>query len=197
MSAGWFVSVLSSYRFKWHRLTWFSFRPKLFRWFCVQWLINGVNGVVHWSGLQSVSYLLQSTCTCQFVRWVIFVVFVDMATAKTDVTQSSSLSPYKWLTFASMYVGYTLSVVNRKCFSFALPAIISSLHLEKDDVGMIHFTFSFSQWCDHCLLLSALYFFCEKNNLILLCIVCMWLMEILATNESSFKEKLVKTHLYF
>ena len=51
------------------------------------------------------------------------------------VSESGSMALYKWLTFGSMYVGYTLTVVNRKSFSFALPAIISSLHLTKDDIG--------------------------------------------------------------
>ena len=34
-----------------------------------------------------------------------------------------------------MYVGYTLAVFNRKCFSFAMPAIMQSLHLDKDQLG--------------------------------------------------------------
>ena len=46
-----------------------------------------------------------------------------------------SLSVYKWLTFVSMYVGYTLIVFNRKSFTFALPAIIASIRLDKDDAG--------------------------------------------------------------
>ena len=48
---------------------------------------------------------------------------------------TSSLSVYKWLTFVSMYVGYTLIVFNRKSFTFALPAIIASVSLAKDDAG--------------------------------------------------------------
>ena len=41
---------------------------------------------------------------------------------------------YKWTTFVSMYVGYTLTVLNRKSFSFCLPAIIQE-GLDKDDLG--------------------------------------------------------------
>ena len=48
-----------------------------------------------------------------------------------------SLSVYKWLTFVSMYVGYTLIVFNRKSFTFALPAIIASINLDKDDAGKL------------------------------------------------------------
>jgi len=46
-----------------------------------------------------------------------------------------SLAVYKWLTFVSMYVGYTLVVFNRKSFTFALPAIMASISLGKDDAG--------------------------------------------------------------
>jgi len=46
-----------------------------------------------------------------------------------------SLSVYKWLTFVSMYVGYTFIVFNRKSFTFAMPAIIASINLDKDDAG--------------------------------------------------------------
>jgi sugar phosphate permease len=42
---------------------------------------------------------------------------------------------HKWTTFAAMYVGYTLIVLDRKSFSFALPAIMNDLHLDKDDLG--------------------------------------------------------------
>jgi len=48
-----------------------------------------------------------------------------------------SLSVYKWLTFVSMYVGYTLVVFNRKSFTFALPAIMASVSLDKDDAGEV------------------------------------------------------------
>jgi len=48
---------------------------------------------------------------------------------------AGSLSLYKWLTFVSMYVGYTLIVFNRKSFTFAMPAIIASVGLDKDDAG--------------------------------------------------------------
>ena len=41
----------------------------------------------------------------------------------------------KWGTFASMYVGYTLVVLNRKSFSFALPAIMTEGKLDKGDLG--------------------------------------------------------------
>jgi len=34
-----------------------------------------------------------------------------------------------------MYVGYTLVVFNRKSFTFAMPAIIASVGLDKDDAG--------------------------------------------------------------
>ena len=48
---------------------------------------------------------------------------------------TGSLLVYKWLTFVSMYVGYTLVVFNRKSFTFAMPAIIASVGLDKDDAG--------------------------------------------------------------
>ena len=41
----------------------------------------------------------------------------------------------KWTTFASMYLGYTLVVLNRKSFSFALPAIMHEGKLDKGDLG--------------------------------------------------------------
>jgi len=50
---------------------------------------------------------------------------------------TGSLSVYKWLTFVSMYVGYTLVVFNRKSFTFALPAIMASANLDKDDAGRL------------------------------------------------------------
>ena len=43
---------------------------------------------------------------------------------------------YKWTTFVSMYAGYTLAVFNRKSFSFAMPAIMSNLDLDKDQLGL-------------------------------------------------------------
>jgi len=54
---------------------------------------------------------------------------------------TGSLSVYKWLTFVSMYVGYTLIVFNRKSFTFALPAIIASISLDKDDAGEMLLSF--------------------------------------------------------
>jgi len=48
-----------------------------------------------------------------------------------------SIAVYKWLTFVSMYVGYTLVVFNRKSFTFALPAIMASVSLDKDDAGRL------------------------------------------------------------
>ena len=42
---------------------------------------------------------------------------------------------HKWSTFLVMYVGYTLTILNRKAFSFALPAIVKDLALDKDDLG--------------------------------------------------------------
>jgi len=42
---------------------------------------------------------------------------------------------HKWSTFVVMYVGYTLIVLNRKSFTFAMPAIMNDLHLNKDDLG--------------------------------------------------------------
>jgi len=54
---------------------------------------------------------------------------------------TGSLAVYKWLTFVSMYVGYTLIVFNRKSFTFALPAIIASVNLDKDDAGRMFLTF--------------------------------------------------------
>ena len=53
-------------------------------------------------------------------------------------TQSGSTAKFyfhKWTTFAAMYVGYTLIVLDRKSFSFALPAIMNDLNLDKDDLG--------------------------------------------------------------
>ncbi|KAK2146144.1 hypothetical protein LSH36_629g01017 [Paralvinella palmiformis] len=44
---------------------------------------------------------------------------------------------HKWSTFVVMYVGYTLIVLNRKSFTFAMPAIMNDLHLNKDDLGLI------------------------------------------------------------
>lgn len=41
---------------------------------------------------------------------------------------------YKWSTFVSMYIGYTVNMLSRKSFSFALPAIIQD-GLDKDDLG--------------------------------------------------------------
>ena len=41
----------------------------------------------------------------------------------------------KWSIFACMYAGYTLYVINRKAFSFATPALVEELDLEKDDLG--------------------------------------------------------------
>ena len=46
---------------------------------------------------------------------------------------------YKWGTFASMYLGYTLIVLNRKSFSFALPAVINEGRLDKGDLGTYNF----------------------------------------------------------
>jgi len=54
---------------------------------------------------------------------------------------TGSLSVYKWLTFVSMYVGYTLVVFNRKSFTFSMPAIIASVSLDKDDAGEMLSTF--------------------------------------------------------
>ena len=71
-------------------------------------------------------------------------------TSNRSEVLSGSLSLYRWLTFVSMYVGYMMSVVNRKCFSFALPAIINSLHLEKDDAGKKVFMYN-----PHVIILSA------------------------------------------
>lgn len=57
----------------------------------------------------------------------------------------------KWMTFWSMYVGYTLAVFNRKCFSFAMPAIMQSLHLDKDQLGLIsssqNLAYTISKFC--------------------------------------------------
>jgi MFS transporter, OPA family, solute carrier family 37 (glycerol-6-phosphate transporter), member 4 len=57
----------------------------------------------------------------------------------------------KWMTFWSMYVGYTLAVFNRKCFSFAMPAIMQSLHLDKDQLGLIsssqNLAYTLSKFC--------------------------------------------------
>ncbi|ESN98136.1 hypothetical protein HELRODRAFT_185876 [Helobdella robusta] len=50
---------------------------------------------------------------------------------------ASSTTKLKWSSFAGMYVGYTLAIFNRKCFSFALPAIMISLHLDKNEAGLI------------------------------------------------------------
>ena len=59
---------------------------------------------------------------------------------------TGSLTVYKWLTFVSMYIGYTLVVFNRKSFTFALPAIIASANLDKDDAGEILFSFLSTFW---------------------------------------------------
>jgi len=66
---------------------------------------------------------------------VSFLLSVATSGADASEAQPGSMFIYKWLTFGSMYVGYTLAVVNRKCFSFALPAIINTLHLSKDEIG--------------------------------------------------------------
>lgn len=104
--------------------------------------------------------------------------------AGADVAESrsgaSSLSLYKWLTFASMYMGYSLAVLNRKCFSFALPAIIGSLHLAKDDVGedfnhvfwviMIVFWTRCLKWC---YISYQNLLFCANIMLFILCDWCL------------------------
>ena len=51
--------------------------------------------------------------------------------------KSGKYTFYKWLTFILMYMGYTLTVLNRKSFSFALPAIMEEHDLDKDDLGKL------------------------------------------------------------
>jgi len=64
---------------------------------------------------------------------------------------TSSYSTFKWITFVSMYSGYTLAVFNRKSFSFAMPAIMTSLHLDKDQLGLIsssqNLAYTISKFC--------------------------------------------------
>ena len=42
---------------------------------------------------------------------------------------------YKWTTFISLFAGYTLVILNRKSFTFALPAVIATGTLDKNDLG--------------------------------------------------------------
>ena len=86
------------------------------------------------------SVILTDTCICCCYRFqsVPMMANPDLPPNK----QSPGMEPnpagmfhfYKWTTFVSMYVGYTLTVLNRKSFSFALPAIIQE-GLDKDDLG--------------------------------------------------------------
>ena len=49
--------------------------------------------------------------------------------------KSGSLAAYKWTIFISMYFGYTIYMLDRKCFSFAAPTIMEEEGLDKDDLG--------------------------------------------------------------
>ncbi len=45
---------------------------------------------------------------------------------------------YKWTIFMSMYIGYCLIIFDRKSFSFAAPAVIKDVGLDKEDLGNQH-----------------------------------------------------------
>jgi len=79
--------------------------------------------------------MLRNTSAVNVSAFYIF--FIIQVCAGNMGRTAGSLSVYKWLTFVSMYVGYTLIVFNRKSFTFALPAIIASLSLDKDDAGKL------------------------------------------------------------
>ena len=57
--------------------------------------------------------------------------------AKMTLSDEHIYWRYKWTTFFTMYAGYTLLILNRKSFSFALPAIMQEGFLDKDDLGMM------------------------------------------------------------
>jgi len=86
---------------------------------------------------ESISLYVAYVRKLLLISWTKDVIFVHLGSLLTwDMTETvGSLSVYKWLTFVSMYIGYTLVVFNRKSFIFALPAIIASVGLGKDDAG--------------------------------------------------------------
>lgn len=75
---------------------------------------------------------------------------MKMAAEVTPVS-SGAYSLCKWMTFWSMYAGYTLAVFNRKCFSFAMPAIMLNLKFDKDQLGLIsssqNLAYTLSKFC--------------------------------------------------
>ena len=67
---------------------------------------------------------------------------------KSDM--NNNLGAYKWSIFCSMYAGYSMYMLDRKCFSFAAPTIMEEENLDKDDLGSYeHFWLVYQLYCSY------------------------------------------------